>query len=234
MTVVAFHRVTDDLREDGITCSAKKFEAFCAFFRERFRVMPLSEQIARCNAGESVGGSLSITFDDGYLDNIEVAAPILQRLGLPATFFVTTGFVGSRTVAAWDDCFPIPPRWMSWDDVRSLVSRGFEIGNHTDTHLNMAAADLWQASQDLIAAREKLTEHLGVTPSLFAYPFGGKENITEPMRELVRRSGFNCCLSCFGGLNSAAPDPFYLKRIGIAENFAGPEHFAFEFALGRL
>jgi peptidoglycan/xylan/chitin deacetylase (PgdA/CDA1 family) len=234
MTVVAFHRVTDDLPEDGITCSVKKFEAFCVFFRDHFHVMRLSDQVAHCKTGASLAGSLSITFDDGYLDNVEVAAPILQKLGLPATFFVTTSFIGSPTVAAWDQVLTRPPHWMSWDDVRWLVSRGFEIGNHTDTHLNMAAADLARARQDLLAAREKLAAQLGTAPQLFAYPFGGKEHITAQMRDLVRETGFSCCLSCFGGLNCTEPDPFNIRRIGIAENFTSPDHFAFEFALGRV
>src|SRR5580765_3543579 len=76
MTVVAFHRVTDQLAADGLTCGPAKFEAFCRFFARHFRVLPLSEQIAACRTGRDVGGTLSITFDDGYLDNVEVAAPI--------------------------------------------------------------------------------------------------------------------------------------------------------------
>src|SRR5579872_3537168 len=84
MVVVAFHRVNDELVADGLTCGSAKFEAFCRFFKEHFRIVPLSEQVAACRAAKDVGGTLSITFDDGYQDNYEVAAPILRRLGLPA------------------------------------------------------------------------------------------------------------------------------------------------------
>jgi peptidoglycan/xylan/chitin deacetylase (PgdA/CDA1 family) len=88
-----------------------------------------------------MGGTLSITFDDGYRDNYEVAAPILKRLDLPATFFVTTGFIGTRRVAPWDQNLVRQPGWMDWDQVRSLASQGFEIGCHTDTHIDMGTAD---------------------------------------------------------------------------------------------
>lgn len=44
---------------------------------------------------------LAITFDDGYLNNLEQAAPILRRLGLPATFFVTSSFVEGRARPWW-------------------------------------------------------------------------------------------------------------------------------------
>jgi hypothetical protein len=140
MTVVAFHRVNDQLPEHGITCGSAKFESFCRFFRRYFDVMPLSEQIAALHSDADLGGTLAITFDDGYLDNFEVPAPILRRMGLPAIFFVTSSFVGSQTVARWDRQPTQPPGWMSWDQVRTLASQGFEIGNHTDTHIDLAAA----------------------------------------------------------------------------------------------
>src|SRR5579863_8772744 len=70
MTIVAFHRVNDELAGDSLTCSPAKFEAFCKFFRQHFRVVPLLEQVAGCRTGSDLGGTLSITFDDGYLDNV--------------------------------------------------------------------------------------------------------------------------------------------------------------------
>ena len=100
MTIVTFHRVTDAIPEDGLTSGAAKFAEFCDFFGRYFRVLSLSEQVAASKAGRDLGGSLSITFDDGYLNNFEVAAPILRRAGLPATFFVTTGFIGSNKIPA--------------------------------------------------------------------------------------------------------------------------------------
>lgn len=44
-----------------------------------------------------------ITFDDGYLDNYEAAFPILREHNVPGTFFITTGFVGDRQIAWWDE-----------------------------------------------------------------------------------------------------------------------------------
>src|SRR5881394_1625536 len=102
MVVIAFHRINDQLPSDGLTCSGAKFEAFCRFFRRYFKVVPLSDQVAGIRAGRPMGGTLSITFDDGYVDNFEVAAPILRKLDLPATFFIATGFIGSKVVPFWD------------------------------------------------------------------------------------------------------------------------------------
>jgi len=232
MTIVAFHRVNDQLANDPLTCSAAKFEAFCRFFCKHFRVLSLSEQVAGCRAGNDLGGTLSITFDDGYRDNIEVAAPILRRLQLPATFFVTTGFVGSSIIAPWDRQLPFQPRWMSWDDVRALHAEGFEIGSHTDSHLDIGAADAERVRMDLALSKEKLREALGAAVTLFAYPFGGPEHISRRARDQVREAGFTCCVACHGGINSTTPDPFDLNRIAVDHWYTDPDVFGFELLTG--
>jgi peptidoglycan/xylan/chitin deacetylase (PgdA/CDA1 family) len=234
MTVVTFHRVTDQIPEDGLTCSPTKFAKFCEFFGRHFTVLPLSEQIARCHTGRRLGGTLSITFDDGYRNNFEIAAPILRSYNLPATFFVTTGFIGTDHVPAWDRALPVQPGWMTWDQVRALAAMGFEIGNHTDSHLDIGNADLEKVRAELELSSQTLHEALGRPARLFAYPFGGREHITEEARTLVRKLGFDCCVSSYGGLNSTEPDPYHIERVSIAGWFKTPDQFGFEFVAGKL
>jgi peptidoglycan/xylan/chitin deacetylase (PgdA/CDA1 family) len=234
MVIVAFHRVNDNLPETGLTYSSEKFEKFCEFFRSEFKVTALSEQIAGSNAGKDMGGTLSITLDDGYRDNFEVAAPILRKLGLPATFFVTTGFIGSQTVAFWDQELPEAPGWMSWDQLRSLASQGFEIGCHTDTHLDLGSADEQTAWAELELSKRKLHEQLGRPTPLFAYPFGSRNNICERSRALVRKAGFVCCASCCGGVNPRTGDAFDLNRIPIGPGFVTPDQFGLDLLLNRI
>jgi peptidoglycan/xylan/chitin deacetylase (PgdA/CDA1 family) len=232
-TIVAFHRVNDDMPGDGLTCSAAKFEEFCRYFSARFRVIALREQIAGSRQGRDMGGTLSITFDDGYLDNLQVAAPILQKYRLPATFFVTTGFLGTSIVAPWDAALPKAPRWMDWAHVRELAALGFEIGNHSHTHLNMGTSSPEDIREDLLASREKLEREVGARTRLFAYPFGGPEDISDAARAVVRDLGFECCASCHGGVNAPSADPYRLNRIGIAEWFGTPQQFGWELLLGK-
>lgn len=231
---MAFHRVSDRVLEDNLTCSAARFEEFCGFFRSHFRVVPLSEQFAGRAADKHAGGTLSITFDDGYRDNFEVAAPILRKLGLPAAFFVITGFIGTRTVAPWDRELPRQPGWMDWDQLRVLAAEGFEIGCHTDTHIDMGTADEELVRTELEVSSRKLREQLGRPTPLFAYPFGGLKNISERSLELVREAGFECCASCAGGFNTPKTSPFRLNRISVGPWFATPEQFGFELLAGRI
>lgn len=232
MMIVAFHRVNDQLAEDSLTCGSAKFEAFCRFFRRYARVVPLSEQVAACREGKDMSGTVSITFDDGYLDNFKVAAPILRGLQMPATFFIASGFIGSRVTAPWDADLVQQPGWMSWDNVRSLVAQGFEIGAHTDTHIDMGSADAQTLRTELEVSKQKINQELGISVQLFAYPFGNRENISDRSRQLVRDLGFACCASCYGGVNALNTSPYHLKRIPIAEWFATPDQFGFEFVTG--
>jgi hypothetical protein len=234
MTIVTFHRIRDDMPEDGLTCASAKFEKFCEFFRTQFRVIPLSEQVAGCTTNRNMGGTLSITFDDGYRDNFQVAAPILRKLDLPATFFVITGFIGTRTIAPWERDLVRQPDWMTWDQIRSLASQGFEIGCHTDTHIDMGTADARTVRAELEASQRKLQEQLGRPARLFAYPFGGRDNINAQSVELVREAGFVCCVSCFGGANAATANPFSLNRITVGQGFVTPDQFGLDLLLGRI
>ena len=234
MVIVAFHRINDTFPEGGLTYRSDRFERFCEFFRAQFTVIPLSEQIAGSNAGKHMGGTLSITLDDGYRDNCEVAAPILRKLGLPATFFLTTGFIGTETVAFWDQTLPRAPGWMNWDQVRSLASQGFEIGCHTHGHIDLGTADEQTVWTDLELSKGVLREQLGRATTLFAYPFGGRDNICERSRALVRKAGFVCCAGCFGGVNPSTGHAFDLNRISVGEGILTPDQFALDLLLHRV
>jgi peptidoglycan/xylan/chitin deacetylase (PgdA/CDA1 family) len=69
--------------------------------KSMFNVIPLLDAVRRTAEGTLPPRAACITFDDGYADNAEVALPILQRHGVPATFFVATGFLNGGRM--WND-----------------------------------------------------------------------------------------------------------------------------------
>ncbi len=102
LSTLIFHRVLrapDPLLPE--LPDARQFEAQMRWVRAWFNVLPLHEAVERLQHKALPARALSITFDDGYVDNAEVAAPILKRLGLHATFFVATGFLDGRNM--WND-----------------------------------------------------------------------------------------------------------------------------------
>ena len=94
LSTLIFHRVLqapDPLLPNEPT--AAEFEARMRWVQRHFNVIPLAEAIARLQSRTLPTRSLAITFDDGYADNEQIAAPILRKLGLPATFFIATGYL---------------------------------------------------------------------------------------------------------------------------------------------
>jgi peptidoglycan/xylan/chitin deacetylase (PgdA/CDA1 family) len=102
LSTLIFHRVLpapDPLFPSEV--DARRFDAMCQWVKQWFNVLPLPEAAKRLKAGDLPARAMAITFDDGYADNRTHAAPILQKHGLSATFFVATGFLDGGRM--WND-----------------------------------------------------------------------------------------------------------------------------------
>jgi len=102
LSIFIFHRVlpAPDPMQPGEP-DAARFEQIVRFVARHFHVLPLGEAARKLRAGQLPAAAACITFDDGYADNLGVAAPILARHGVSATFFVSTGFIDGGRM--WND-----------------------------------------------------------------------------------------------------------------------------------
>jgi peptidoglycan/xylan/chitin deacetylase (PgdA/CDA1 family) len=102
LSVLIYHRVLSGLDPMQPTVPDEvSFRWQMQLLKDHFDVLPLSEAIRRLQDGALPKRAASITFDDGYADNVSVALPVLQRLGLPATFFIATGYLDGGRM--WND-----------------------------------------------------------------------------------------------------------------------------------
>jgi peptidoglycan/xylan/chitin deacetylase (PgdA/CDA1 family) len=150
----------------------------------------------------------SITFDDGYQDNYEVALPILERMGFQATFFVTTGFLGKFFPTSAGQ-YPM----MTEAHVRQLAALGHEVGAHTITHPKLTKVSLTMAKAEVNGSKEFLEDLLGCPVVSFAYPKG---DYNETVKELVRQSGFLFAPTVRAGLVGSHPDWLALPRVWVS------------------
>jgi peptidoglycan/xylan/chitin deacetylase (PgdA/CDA1 family) len=198
MAILLYHRVCDDIPEDGLTVSTQWFDRTCRMLQRKFRVVPLAEIFGYLRTGEvPPRRTVAITFDDCYADNLP-AARTLARYGLPACFFLPTAYVGTNHVFPWDRSLKRMSN-LSWDDVREMVALGHDIGSHTVTHANMATIPIDQASTELVESKRTLEDRLGRPVRWFAYPFGGRQHFDPDRLALVREAGYEGCFSGFGG-----------------------------------
>ncbi len=120
LSILIFHRVTPE--PDPLfpgEMHAARFDAVLATLAAAFHVLPLAEAIARLERSALPPRAVSITFDDGYADNYEIALPALLKHGLHSTFFIATGFLDGGTM--WNDqvidairCCPEPELDLGW------------------------------------------------------------------------------------------------------------------------
>ena len=102
--ILMYHRIAEEQFDPWNLCVTPNN------FREQLeilgsaplRVMHLRELAGAVASGRIPRRSVVITFDDGYLDNLENGRPILERFGLPATVFIASGYIGSEGEFWWD------------------------------------------------------------------------------------------------------------------------------------
>jgi len=220
VTVLCYHRVDDRLK-DNVSLGVEQFERQMALLRRRYRVVR-ADAIARGEVDRSSDRPIvAVTFDDGYRDNFTNARPILNRHGVPATFFVATGFIGTERAFPHDlekGLNDLPT--MTWDQLRELAAEGHAIGAHTVNHLNIAEMGEAAAERELAEPLARIRSEIGVRDIAYAYCFGRKSDITPERRELARRIGYSACFSAYGGTNTGAIDLFDIKRFGVNYGFS--------------
>jgi peptidoglycan/xylan/chitin deacetylase (PgdA/CDA1 family) len=94
LQILIYHRVlpSDDPLQPGEP-SVADFTWQMEILKNHFQVLPLSEAISKLKSQTLPARAACITFDDGYADNLHLAAPVLASLGLPATVFVATDYL---------------------------------------------------------------------------------------------------------------------------------------------
>lgn len=102
LSILIYHRVLS--KPDPLSPGEDDTETFdrqMSWLSTCFKIIPLHEAVQKLRQGKLPPGTACITFDDGYADNAETALPILQKYGISATFFVSTGFLDGGRM--WND-----------------------------------------------------------------------------------------------------------------------------------
>ena len=112
---------------------------------------------------ESKGLWPEVTFDDGHISNLEVAAPMLQSHGLTARFFITVGWTGKKR------------GYMDWPELQLLHQAGHTIGAHGWSHTLLTHCTDSELQKELREARLTLEDRLGTPITTMSLP-GGRYN----------------------------------------------------------
>ena len=175
VVVLGYHAVSDEW-DSRLAVSAEQLRTQVSELLDRgYRPTTFTDAVV----GPARDKRFAVTFDDGYSSMVERALPILAQLGVPATVFVPTAFMGEDEQLDWDGIEqwndgPLPSelRAMSWEQVRRLIEAGWEIGSHTVNHPHLPRLDDDELARELTESRRRLEAELGVPCKSLAYPYG--------------------------------------------------------------
>jgi peptidoglycan/xylan/chitin deacetylase (PgdA/CDA1 family) len=171
--VLGYHGVAPARRRDDLSMLLVAPDRFRAqlelLLGAGFRFVTLVELARAAAGGVPPAGLAAVTFDDGMRNNHEVALPILNEYSIPATVYVTIGFIDhtSPWVGPGGD-----GAMMTHSQLRELVAAGWELGAHTMTHPDLSTMDYDACLREIRDSREALEEIGGTAVETFAYPFG--------------------------------------------------------------
>lgn len=217
--ILAFHRV-NDYDNNSLTASIEMFDKLMRTIKQYYHPVSLKHLVDLLNMGNKIPSrTIVITLDDGYRDNLLFAASILKKYDIPATFFVTSGFINTERVFPWDEDCKTPHPLMTWDEVRQLHRMGFEIGAHTVNHANLGEVTDETATQEVRLSKEQIEHEINSQIQSMAIPFGRKECIQANTEAIIKEAGFTACCMLRGGKVTGESNPYSLPRVPIYPSY---------------
>lgn len=202
LRILMYHSVGTPIEGDarGLYClTPAMFEKHMCHLAERY-----AERFVFLDSPALEGDSLriAVTFDDGYQDNLTVAAPLLARWGIPFTVFVCTGAVAERKAGFLDP-----------GQVRELAGLpGAEIGSHTITHPHLTELDDRALNEELSGSKAYLEDLLGRQIDVLSYPNGA---VDRRVRNAAEHAGYRIAATSRFDVNPPGRDPLLLCRSEI-------------------
>jgi peptidoglycan/xylan/chitin deacetylase (PgdA/CDA1 family) len=167
--------------------------------------------------------AVAITFDDGFVNFRDIAAPRLLAHGLTSTVYVVSELAGRTNT--WDLREPHIPQQplLDWPALARLREQGVMLGSHSRTHANLNTLSRDEIEEEVCGSMEIIERETGARPSTFAYPYG---RVNAQAAAIVERVCRHACTTEFRLLHAGARlarlprlDAFYLQEPGLLESW---------------
>ncbi|MDR0993165.1 MAG: polysaccharide deacetylase family protein, partial [Verrucomicrobiota bacterium] len=198
--------------DPGGWVSTENFSRDMAYFKaHNVHPVGMEEIVAAATQGVPLPSNpVFLTFDDGYLDFLEHAVPILLSNDFQAVNAIVTRMTGGTSQWAVPE-WPLG-RLMTWAQVKECQRKGFRMGSHTQTHV-----DLYQEPSKIsqvAASKDDLVRELYEHPLYFCYPWGMGGHQYQPALTAVRNAGFTFATKTWApGIASIHSDSLWFPRV---------------------
>jgi peptidoglycan/xylan/chitin deacetylase (PgdA/CDA1 family) len=212
VSVLFYHRVADSC-PNGWTMPTSTFAKQIRWLQERFDVVDLAEAQRRIVSRRNARPTVSITFDDGYAENLQFAVPLLLKEQLPFTYFVSTNHVFGSKPFPHDEAAGRPLAPNSLSQLRDMAAAGVEIGAHNRNHLHLGIVSPEVMQDEIVGSKHDLEQALEREIRYYAFPYGQPSDLSTAAFQMAYHAGYQGVSSAYGGYNFPGDDPFHLRRI---------------------
>ncbi len=168
--------------------------------------------------GELLGKVVGISFDDGYLNNLSHALPVLNRHGFSSTCYFVSQQLGQTN--QWDSAQGVVQTpLMNAVQLREWLSGGQEVGAHTRHHVHLRALDTATSRDEIGGCKAELEDLSGAVVRHFCYPYG---EFAPEQAELVRFLGFESATTTQRSRCHAGEDFMQLPRVPVLRSTTLP------------
>jgi peptidoglycan/xylan/chitin deacetylase (PgdA/CDA1 family) len=159
-----------------------------------------------------------ITFDDGYVNFLTNALPVLKSYRFVATVFLVANQLGG--INEWDTKEgDVAEPLMDVSQILRAKEAGIEFGSHTLDHADLQAVSHEEAWRQIDGSKKKLEQLLACEVEAFCYPYGRK---TPDVCDMVKQAGYRVACSTEKGLNTEHTNHFALRRINVRRDTSVP------------
>jgi peptidoglycan/xylan/chitin deacetylase (PgdA/CDA1 family) len=212
--VLNYHQINNK-DHNALTLSDHEFEAQMNYlYREGYNTISPDQLADYLQYGKKLPTNpILITLDDGYVDNYQVAYPILQKYHFTATIFVITDFVSQY------------PNYLTWNEIKEMSDNGLSFEDHTLSHISLPKASDQEISKQLVKSKEALEWRIGKKVEYLAYPGGDYD---QRVIQLTKDAGYRAAFTVNFGRDRVNSTLYTLNRIPV---FGGGSHTFFHFWL---
>ncbi|MBG43355.1 MAG: polysaccharide deacetylase [Aequorivita sp.] len=217
LPILMYHHVTTE-KGKGLTISIENLEQQFKHLAENgyktYHFKELSKLKTLPNAKNII-----ITFDDGYVSQMELALPLLKKYKLKATFFVPLDFLGKTD--SWNTS---SLQIMTLEQLKSLDPKIVELGFHSFYHKKYTELSNAEIEADTRRCMEFVSEkELNFSPVL-AYPYGKfpkDKKVNEIFRKILSKNGIEYGLRIGNRINTyPLKKPYEIQRIDVKGEFS--------------
>lgn len=150
------------------------------------------------------GINFHLSFDDGLRNNYTNAAPILEKLNIPATFFVPTGYIDADYNKVAQYCltktrYSKVIQLMDSADILDLSKRGFDIGSHSHSHARLPELPRQDLYNELFLSKDILENLTQKECNWFSWPYGTLNDTSNEVAIAVEKAGYKLTFGGFRG-----------------------------------